>query len=67
MFMAKVCPKAVNFAIAETITQFLVLQPQPTIESPQRLLKSNISASMFAQCLKEKLSWYVDFVTFAGV
>ena len=29
IFMAKVCPKAINFAIAESIHQFLVLRPSP--------------------------------------
>ena len=29
IFMAKVCPKAINFAIAESIHQLLVLRPHP--------------------------------------
>ena len=30
IFMAKVCPKAINFAIAESIHQLLVLRPHPS-------------------------------------
>ena len=30
IFSAKVCPKAINFAIAESIHQLLVLRPHPT-------------------------------------
>ena len=30
IFMAKVCPKAMNFATAESIHQLLALMPHPT-------------------------------------
>ena len=31
IFMAKVCPKAINFATAESIHQLLALRPHPTV------------------------------------
>ena len=33
IFMAKVCPKAINFAIAESIHQLLVLRPHPSAQA----------------------------------
>ena len=32
IFMAKVCPKAINFATAESIHQLLALRPHPTVQ-----------------------------------
>ena len=33
IFMAKVCPKAINFAIAESIHQLLVVRPHPNLHA----------------------------------
>ena len=32
IFMAKVCPKAINFATAESIHQLLALRPHPNVD-----------------------------------
>ena len=42
IFMAKVCPKAINFATAESIHQLLALRPHPTVHTLyQNVWKSN--------------------------
>ena len=35
IFMVKVCPKTVKFAIAESIGQLLILRPHPTVDLRQ--------------------------------
>ena len=57
IFSAKVCPRAINFAIAESIHQLLVLRPHPSGYDCDKLLM--IILITLKMCRKVKLRSYI--------
>ena len=44
IFMAKVCPKAINFATAESIHQLLALRPHPNVPVSEGNVATDVAA-----------------------
>ena len=61
--MLKICPKAVKFAIAESIGQLLILRPHPSAQGKHADKGRNATNAMPQTILlnvyKETIHWYV--------
>ena len=68
--MAKVCPKAINFATAESIHQLLALRPHPTVcilSSVQKHVKEVKTQDLGYNCACACKRMYLTFETFSNI